>query len=319
MSIRRRSLLLLVGAVVLFGGMLNAQGQTPLEQPLADFDQLVSHLKVGAVIGEPITVGETIIIPFAKIHFGLGGGGAMMAYGGGMGGKTIPLGILIIEGEKVRAELFPEEEKQPSFLMQMLPVLLKMMPDIMGGKFPPGPAKLQGPAAGSKTEAKPSPPPKNASLDNAKELFEEKRYTDALDMLDALLAKDPDNAGLHAWKGHVMGNLAQGNPADMIKYGMGAMQEYEAALALDPQNADAHFGRGVGRLMAPPGFGGDIDGAIADFEASLAKSPTPEAYYYLGQAYQKKEMTDVAKEAYKKALKLRPGYAEAAKALEEMK
>ena len=318
MSIRK-SLLFSAGALIILAGLLSAQGQTPLQQPLADFDRLVSHLKVGAVIGEPITVGETIIIPFAKIHFGLGGGGAMMAFGGGMGGKTIPLGILIIEGENVRAELFPEEEKQPSFLQQMLPILLKMLPEMMGGKFPPGAAKPQAPVPGSKTEPKPSPPPKNASLDNAKKLFEEKKYDEALGMLDSLLANDPNRPDLHAWKGHVMGTLAQGNPADMIKYGMGAMQEYEAALALDPQNADAHFGRGVGRLMAPPGFGGDIDGAIADFEASLAKAPSPEAYYYLGQAYQKKGMAEVAKEAYKKALKLRPGYAEAAKALEEMK
>jgi len=53
-----------------------------------------------------------------------------------------------------------------------------------------------------------------------------------------------------------MGTLAQGNPADMMKYGMGAMQEFEKALAIDPDNPDAHFGRGVGRLMAPPGSEG---------------------------------------------------------------
>lgn len=306
-------------AVGLLAGVLSAQTQTPLQQPLADFDKLVSHLKVGAVIGEPITVGDTIIVPFAKVHFGLGGGGAMMAFGGGMGGKTVPLGVLIIEGDKVRAELFPEEEKQPSFLQQMLPVLLKMLPEMMGGKFPPVVAgKTQAPAAGSKTEAKPSPPPENASLDNAKKLFEEKKFEDALAMLDALLAKEPDNADLHAWKGHVMGNMAQGNPANMMKYGMGAMQEYETALSLDPQNADAHFGRGVTRMVAPPGFGGDIDGAIADFEASLAKKPSPEAYYYLGQAYQKKGLADAAKEAYKRALKLKPDYAEASAALKGM-
>jgi uncharacterized spore protein YtfJ len=312
----KRTMLVLAGAFVLLAGLLSAQTQTPLAQPLADFDKLVSQLKVGAVVGEPITMGETIIVPFARIHFGLGGGGAMMAYGGGMGGKTIPLGILIIEGEKVRAELFPEEERQPSFLQQMLPVLLKMLPEIMGGKFSPGPAGP--PAARTKAEVKPAGPPQHASLDNVKKLFENKKYGEALDMVDALLAKDPNNADLHAWKGHIMGNLAQGNPADMMKYGMGAMQEYETALELDPQNADAHFGRGVGRLMAPPGFGGDIDGAIADFETALAKKPFPEAYYYLGQAYQKKGLADKAKEAYKKALQLRPNYPEASKALEEM-
>lgn len=314
----RQSIVFSICSVALLAGALGAQTQAPLEQPLADFDKLVSGLKVGAVIGEPITVGETIIIPFAKIHFGLGGGGAMMAYGGGMGGKTIPLGILIIEGEKVRAELFPEQEKQPSFLMQMLPILLKMMPDMMGGKMPGGAAKAPAAASVPKTASKATAPSPNASLDSAKKLFESKKYQEALDMIDGLLAKDPSSPDLHAWKGHVMGSMAQGNPADMMKYGMGAMEEYESALALDPQNADAHFGRGVSRMMAPPGFGGDIDGAIVDFEASLAKTPSAEAYYYLGQAYQKKGMADAAKEAYKKALKLRPNYAEASKALQGM-
>jgi uncharacterized spore protein YtfJ len=309
----RRFLILSIGALFLFSGLVRGQAQVPLEQPLAEFDKLVSHLKVGAVIGEPITVGETIIVPFAKIHFGLGGGGAMMAFGGGMGGKTIPLGILIIEGENIKVELFPEEEKKPSFLQEMLPVLLKMLPELMGGKFPPGAPKP--PAAESKAGSESASLPKDASLDTMKKLFDEKRYAEALEMADALLAKAPNNPDLHAWKGHIMGNLAQGNPVNMMKYGMGAMQEYETALQLDPSNADGHFGRGMVRLMVPPGFGGDIDGAIADFKAAAAKKPFPEAHFNLGQAYQKKGLSDEAKAAYKKALELRPGYPEAANAL----
>jgi len=139
-------------------------------------------------------------------------------------------------------------------------------------------------------------------------------------MVDALLTKDPDNADLHAWKGHAMGNLAQGNPADMMKYGMGAMQEYETALKLDPKNSDGHFGRGMVRLNAPPGFGGDLDGAIQDFEAAAgAKKPSPEAYFYLGEVYKKKGLLDKAKAAYQKAIELNPKYAEAKKALAELK
>ena len=306
----------LVGLV--FGGFfLNAQTAVPLGQPLAQFDKLVSHLKTAAVIGEPITAGATTVIPFAKLTFGLGGGGAMMAYGGGMGGKAIPQGVLIIEGDDVRVELFPEEEKKQSFIIQMLPVLLKMLPEMMGGKFPPGASP---PGNAPKDAAKSAEVPKDASLDNVKKLFEAKKYADALAMVDALLTKDPDNADLHAWKGHVMGNLAQGNPADMMKYGMGAMQEYETALKLDPKNSDGHFGRGMVRLNAPPGFGGDLDGAIQDFEAAAgAKKPFAEAYFYLGEAYKKKGLTDKAKAAYEQALKLKPGYPEATKALAGLK
>jgi len=309
-----KSAVFVLGGLLLVSGLLNAQA--PLEQPLANFDKLVSNLRVGAVVGEPVKVGETFVVPFAKIHFGLGGGGAMMAYGGGMGGKTVPLGILIIEGEDVRVELFPEEEKKPSLFQELLPVLLKMLPQMMGDKSPFGPKPS---AAAPRPEAKPAEVPKDASLDHVKKLFEEKRFSEALDMADALLVKDPNNADLHAWKGHAMGSLAQGNPANMMKYGMGAMQEYETTLQLDPDNADGHFGRGMVRLMAPPGFGGDLDGAIEDFEAAVAKTPFAESYFYLGTAHQKKGDIEKAKAAYKKALELEPSHPGAVKALAGLK
>jgi tetratricopeptide (TPR) repeat protein len=303
-------------AFCVFGGLLALSGllqaQAPLAEPLANFDKLVSNLRVGAVVGEPISVGETFVVPFAKIRFGLGGGGSMMAFGGGMGGKTIPLGILIIEGEDVRVELFPEEEKKPSLLQELLPVFLQALPQMMGGKSPFG-GKPSVTQTGGETPS--AELPENACLDGVKKLFEEKKYAEAIDMADALLAKDPSNADVHAWKGHAMGSLAQGNPADMMKYGLGAMKEYETALQLDPANADGHFGRGMVRLMAPPGFGGDLDGAVEDFEAAVAKRPFAEGYFRLGMAYEKKGDVAKAKAAYKKALELQPGHAEAAKAL----
>jgi len=301
---------ILFGAVLALAGLANAQTSLPLEQPLANFDKLVSQMKSAAVIGTPIAAGSTIVVPFAKIHFGLGGGGAMMGYGGGMGGKAVPLGVLIVEGENVRVELFPEEEKKPSFLMEMLPFLIKMLPDLMGAKSSVGPAKAEG---------APAALPADASLDGVKKLIGAKKFPEALEIADALLARDPGNADLHAWKGHAMGNLAQGNPANMIKYGMGAMQEYEAALKLEPQNAEGHFGRGMVRLQAPPGFGGDLDGAIQDFEAAGATKPRPEAQFYLGEVYKKKGLPDKAKAAYEKAIQLKPDYAEAKKALAELK
>ena len=304
----KRIIAVACGALLLGPVFLAAQG--PLDKPLADFDRLVAGLKAGAVVGQPLTVQDTVIVPFAKIKFGLGGGGGGLGFGGGMGAKAVPLGFLIIEGDKVRVELIPEEDKKPSLLQELLPVLLNALPQIMGGKMP-GPSKP--PAAGASVAV-----PANATLDDVKKLFGEKKFPEALQMVEALLAKDPGCADLHAWKGHIMGNLAQGNPLDMMKYGMGAMQEYETALQLDPKNTDAHFGRGMVRLMAPQGFGGDLDGAIQDFEASLAK-PTPEAHFYMGEAYKKKGQPDKAKASYQKAVALNPNYAEAKKALDELR
>jgi tetratricopeptide (TPR) repeat protein len=60
---------------------------------------------------------------------------------------------------------------------------------------------------------------------------------------------------------------------------------------------------------------GNADGAIEDLEFACAQEPFAEAYFYLGEAYKAKGMNDKAKAAYKKALELKPGYPEAAKAL----
>ena len=295
-------------------GSVQAQTTSPMDEAFVNFDKMLSVIKVSSVIGEPIRAQDTIIIPFSKISYGLGGGGAMMGYGGGMGAKTIPLGILVIEGEDVRVELFPLEEKKPSFLQEMIPVLLRMLPEIMGKKFP-GSAP-----APEKPSDRPVVPPEDVTLSLVEKLYEEQKYQEALGAIDSLIAADPKNAEFHAWKGSILGTLAQGgNPADMIKYGMGAMQEFERALELDPNNVRARFGRGVGRLMAPEGFGGDVGGAIEDFKFACEKDPFPEAYYYLGEAYKRKGLNDQAREAYQKALTLNPKYKEAAKALEEIK
>jgi len=301
---------------LVFSANVWAQSKSPLDDSLKSFDALIASLKISSVVGEPIRSGKITIIPFARITFGLGAGGAMMGFGGGMGGKAIPAGLLIIEGEEVRVEMFPIEEKKPSLLQELLPVVLQMMPKMMGEKSP---FAIKPPQPSAETPQKPGAAAEGKSLDDAKKLFEEKKYAEALAVVDSLLSTDPNNAELHAWKGNIMGNLAQGNPADMIKYGMGAMQEYEKALELDPENVSAHFGRGMGRLMAPEGFGGNIDGAIGDFEFACSKKPFPESWYYLGVAYQRKGMKDKAKDAFKKALSLKPNYPEAAKALAEIK
>ncbi len=264
-----------------------AQSKSPVQESMVNFDKLIANLKVTTVIGEPIRSGKAVIIPFARVSFGMGAGGSMTGYGGGMGGKAIPAGILIIEGEDVRVELFPIEEKKPSFLQEMLPILLKMLPEMLGDKSP---------------------------FFSKKPLSSQSQTQEKADKF----VGEPGNAEFHAWKGLVMGQLAQGNPMDMMKYGMGAMQEFERAVELDSENATARFGRGVGRLMAPEGFGRDLDGAVEDLELACKKDPFAEAYYYLGTAYKSKGLQDKAKAAFKKALELKPDYPEAAKALAEI-
>lgn len=310
----KRFITISIALLFVFAVPLRPQEKSPVEESLINLEKMLSSIDVNSVIGKPIRQGNITIVPFSKISFGLGAGGATMGFGGGMGGKTIPLGILIIEGENVRVELLPQEEKKPSFLAEMIPVLIQYLPQLMKQK------SLLMPSPPKKTPEKPGKPGEKKSLAQVEKLYNEKKYKEALGSVDSLLTADPNNADLHAWKGNIMGSLASsGNPVDMMKYGMGAMQEFDKALKIDPNNVMGHFGRGVGRLMAPQGFGGDVDGAVEDLEFACKKGAFAEAYYYLGVAYQKKGLQDKAKEAFKKALEQKPDYPEAAKALASIK
>jgi len=109
-----------------------AGAETPLARPLADFDQLVSQLKVENVVAAPIRVGNTAVIPFGTIKFGLGGGKAGAAFGGGMTAKTVPIGILIVEGDDVRVELFPEQGQGGGLVQQVVQGILDHKVVVMG-------------------------------------------------------------------------------------------------------------------------------------------------------------------------------------------
>lgn len=78
------------------------------------FDKLENFLKTKTVVGEPIQIGETTIVPFINLTFGLGTGGGTgrdekgnggVGGGGGTGAKIAPTAVLVIKGDKV--ELFP--------------------------------------------------------------------------------------------------------------------------------------------------------------------------------------------------------------------
>ena len=64
------------------------------------FKGMDSFITTKTVVGEAITVGDTIILPFVDVSFGVGAG-ALSEYkknhgGGGMGGKISPSAVLVI-------------------------------------------------------------------------------------------------------------------------------------------------------------------------------------------------------------------------------
>ena len=71
-----------------------------LENTIAKIRELVD---VNSVVGEPIVVGDTTIIPVSKVSVGFGGGGSDFtkgsdAFGGGAGGgvKVVPICFLVV-------------------------------------------------------------------------------------------------------------------------------------------------------------------------------------------------------------------------------
>jgi uncharacterized spore protein YtfJ len=213
----------------------------PLAKPLADFDKMVSVLKTNGVVAEPIRVGNTTIIPFASVQFGLGSAGAAIGSAGGLGAKTVPLGVVIVEGDDVRVELMPHQEEKPAATMQQL--------------------------------------------------------------IEAIIDKKLS----FMVNGINLGN-APGTVADLVPMVNAMMGEHNILVN----------GLNLGNLNAPrpPAT---ADNTIRNLEAAVSENPSPEAWYKLGEELRKAGQQEKAAAAYQNALRLRPNYPDAERALAELK
>ena len=98
-----------------------------------DFNQTVSTLFKGmdaflttkTVVGDPIVIGNTTIIPLVDVNFGVGAGAMGNAKGtnnagGGMGGKLSPTAAIVIQDGLIR--MMPvSEESTLSKVLDMVP------------------------------------------------------------------------------------------------------------------------------------------------------------------------------------------------------
>ena len=87
------------------------ESKTPVNESLETlFSHLEKFLKTETVIGEPIVVGETTLIPIITVAFGCGGGGGGgkdekgndgMGTGVGVGAKISPDAVIVIRQDTV--------------------------------------------------------------------------------------------------------------------------------------------------------------------------------------------------------------------------
>ncbi len=96
------------------------------------FEKLENFIKTKTVVGEPLTVGETTLIPFIDISFGLGTGGGGgtdekgsqgTGGGAGTGARMAPSAVLVIKGDQV--QLLPIKKAGS------LEKLIEMVPDLV--------------------------------------------------------------------------------------------------------------------------------------------------------------------------------------------
>ena len=101
------------------------------------FDSLLegveSFVAAKTVVGEPIHVGDTIIIPLTDISFGIGAGAFGKEKdekdGGGVGGKMTPCAVLVIQNGITRLVNIRNQDG--------ITKVLDMVPDLVN-RFAPG-------------------------------------------------------------------------------------------------------------------------------------------------------------------------------------
>lgn len=129
-----------------------------------------------------------------------------------------------------------------------------------------------------------------------------------IDAAQKAVAANESNAEYHRVLGALCGQVIPANPVfGGLKYGQCAQQELTKAIQLNGKLALAYVSRGVGYTYLPPSFGGGVDLALKDFDKAIAIDPNlADAYLWKGVALRKIRRNAAARKAFEKALQLDP-------------
>lgn len=138
--------------------------------------------------------------------------------------------------------------------------------------------------------------------------FNEKDYDAAEDYLEEAVDADDKVADYHYWLGSTLGTIA--GEANAIKQGMLASQikdEFEKTVALKPDYLDAHWGLIEFYTQAPGIMGGSYDKALATAKV-IAKYNEADGHRAMGVVYYRQEKFAEAEKEYILAHKTNPTY-----------
>jgi len=151
------------------------------------------------------------------------------------------------------------------------------------------------PAAGAEPPADPVNPEIQAEAEAVMKLIQEKKYPEAIEMLEKAKAKYDDDAGVY----FLLGSVYRMN-GDLDE----ALAAFSKSLELSPENGDAYLRRGIIWY-----YKGEYAIAILDFGQAAAlvyADPRPE--FWRGACFTKLDQPRLAIQAYSLALKYNPNY-----------
>jgi tetratricopeptide (TPR) repeat protein len=92
-----------------------------------------------------------------------------------------------------------------------------------------------------------------------------------------------------------------------LKYGQCAKDEIDKAIQLDNKLVLAYVSRGVGNFYLPASMGGGLDVALKDFNEAISLNPnSAEAYLWKGVTLRKANREVEARQALQRAVELDP-------------
>ncbi len=117
----------------------------------------------------------------------------------------------------------------------------------------------------------------------------------------------PENPEYHRILGTLCGQAVSANVLQGLKFGRCATDELNKALQLDPKASLNYVSHGIGNYYLPAGLGGGNELAIKDFQKAIELDPqSAEAHLWLGLAFRKAQRNPEARKEFQKSLEANP-------------
>jgi tetratricopeptide (TPR) repeat protein len=121
------------------------------------------------------------------------------------------------------------------------------------------------------------------------------------------VALKPNNSEYHRILGTLCGQAVSANVLQGLKYGRCATDEVNKALQLDPKASLNYVSRGIGNYYLPPGLGGGVELATKDFQKAIELDPqSADAHLWLGLALRKLQRNAEARKEFQKSMEANP-------------